>query len=212
MTEPKTLPALALGAIALAGALTFASTAPADAAGKRAGRLLVKLEPGTLQPVFAAGPTGRGANHYVLDYRVSAATGAAVRPRLRLELRTETQKTYHDCYDPATWEAAPKALRRRTAPASTAEIRSADLAPGGAVDGLANFGAVDPNADDLEVRVHGLWDPVFRDRHGRTWRENRVLVLTFGRKGDEYDRQYDEIRLLSSEETVEGEVAEVHAK
>ena len=83
---------------------------------------------------------------------------------------------------------------------STAKIRAAELAAGASVDGLANFGRIDPNADDLEVRVYGLFDPVWRDRKGNVYSERRVLVLTYGRQGDEYNRQDDPITLVSGVE------------
>lgn len=176
------------------------------------GHRLVDLARGTLQPVFASGPTGRGATSYVLDYKVSNAVGKPVRPTLRFELRTDTNKTHGDSYDAHTFRAATKLLGRKEEPASTASIRASELAAGASVDGLANFGAVDPNADDLEVRVYGLWDPVYRDRWGRTWSEKRVLVLKYERKGDEYDRHYDAIRLVSAQEVLEGDPVQLPAR
>jgi hypothetical protein len=195
-----------LGGAAVAIVAAAASTAVQGGRDAVAGgHRLVDLTRGALRPVFSSGPVGRGATNYVLDYKVSNAVGRPVKPTLRFELRTETGRTYGDSYDAHTFRSATKLLGLKSEPSSTASIRAAELAADGSVAGLANFGAVDPNADDLEVRVYGLWDPVYRDRFGRTWTETRVLVLTYSRRGDEYDRQYDALRLVSAKETLDGE-------
>jgi hypothetical protein len=194
----------ATAVVLIAGAVAVGSDR-ADAGGRQ----LVKFERGALRPLFA-GSLGKGSTKYVLDYKLTNATDAAVKPGVRLELRTETSKTFGDSYDAATWRAAKEALGRKEDPSSAASIRAGELAGGASVDGLANFGAIDPNADRLTVRVYGLWDPVYRDRQGRTWAENRVLVLSYSRSGDEYDRQYDPIRLDSAVEELEGETVQLH--
>jgi hypothetical protein len=199
---------LLLGASAavVAAAAAFASTDRADAGGLRQ----VKFTQGSLRPVFA-GSMGKGVTNYCLDYKVANTLEKAVKPGVRLELRTETNKTFGDCYDQATWAAAKKLLGAKEDLGLAATIRANELAAGASVDALANFGAVDPNADKLTVRVYGLWDPVYRDRQGRTWAETRVLVLSYSRVGDEYDRQYDEIRLDSAKEEVEKEPVQLNA-
>jgi hypothetical protein len=199
-------PILLGASAALVALAAFSASGGADAGGRQ----LVQIAYGEFQPVFAGlKPGDPGKTMYVLDYKLTNVIDKGVTPRVHLELRTETGKTFGDSYDGATFRAAAKALRRETAPASTVSIRSSELGAGASVDGLANFGAIDPNADDFEVRVYGLWDPVFRDRNGRTWAEKRVLVLKYSRTGDEYDRQYDAIRLTSAKEEVEGDVVEL---
>lgn len=194
---------VAVGAVALAVAAAAVTSAEAG------GRQLVRFDRGAIQPVFSS-TGGKGTTNYVLDYKVTNVGAKDVRPAIRLELRTETSKTYGDVYDAATWTAATKLLGRKAAPSTTAAIRAADLAAGASAEGLANFGAIDPNADDFQVRVYGIWDPVFRDRQGRTWSEKRVLVLSYSRSGDEYDRQLDPIRLTSAKEELEGEPVQLH--
>ncbi len=146
-----------------------------------------------------------GAAHYYLTYTLENAGSEARKPPLRIELRTETSKTYGDHAHGATSAAAQKAQDHDAAYKSASEIRSADLGAGAKVDGLAHFGRIDPNADDLEVRVYGLWDPVVRDRKGRAWSERRVMVLKYRRIGDEYNRQDDPIKLVSTSNELEGE-------
>lgn len=205
MKKHHLLGTAALAFAAAAGALW--SAGDADAGGIQQ----VRFNQGSLRPVFAGTTAGRkGTTHYVLDYKVANALDRAVKPGLRLELRTETDKTYGDSYDACTWRAAKQVLGAKEEPSSTASIRAAELAAGAGADGLANFGAVDPNADQLTVRVYGLWDPVYRDRQGRTWSETRVLVLSYTRVGDEYDRQFDGLRLASSKEELEGEPVQLN--
>ena len=194
----------AAGAVAMV-ATAFVAVDRANAGG----RMLVKFAPGTMQPVFA-GPAGSGATNYVLDYKVTNAADAALKPGVRLELRTETKMTFGDSYDAGTWKAAKERLGAKEDLSSAATIRSTELAGGASVNGLANFGTIDNNADKFEVRVYGLWDPVYRDRQGRTWAEKRVLVLSYSRSGDEYDRQLDPIHLDSVKEELEGEATQLH--
>lgn len=194
-----------VAAAAVAAAVSFGA-GTSDAAGLQ----LFQFDAGTFQPVFAGGPTGAGQTNYILDYKLSAATKTARKPAVRLELRTETSKTFGDSYDAATWKAATKLLNLKEEPSSTAALRGAELS--GSADVLANFGAIDPNADDFTVRVYGLWDPVYRDRLGRTWSENRVLVLTYKRSGDEYDRQLDAVRLVDTKQELEGDPIQLPAR
>lgn len=197
-----------LGAVAAAALVAVVASAFPGAA-EAGGRQLVRFDRGATQALFAK--TGsKGTTNYVLDYKLTNVGTKDVRPRVRLELRTETSKTYGDVYDAAVWTAATKTLGRKAEPSTTAAIRAADLASGASAEGLANFGSIDPNADAFQVRVYGIWDPVFRDRQGRTWVENRVLVLSYSRTGDEYDRHLDEIRLDSAKEELEGEPVQLH--
>jgi hypothetical protein len=200
---------LLASAAVLAGASSAAclTSGDADAGGLRQ----LQFSKGELRPLFA-GSMGSGVTNYVLDYKVTNGTAKPVKPRLRLELRTETAKTFGDSYDAATWAAAKEALHVEADPVTASSLRTSEMAAGAAADGLANFGAVDPNADRLTVRVYGLWDPVYRDRQGRTWSETRVLVLSYSRAGDEYDRQYDELHLDSAKEELEGDPVQLHPK
>lgn len=197
-------------AILLGAAAALCAVSAGDGPAEAAGLQLFKFDAGTFQPCFAGGPTGKGQTNYVLDYTLSAATKSARKPGVRLELRTETKKTFGDVYDAATWKAATKLLGRTSEPKSTSALRTTELE--GKAEALANFGAIDPNADEFEVRVYGLWDPVWRDRLGRTWSENRVLVLSYRRWGDEYDRQMDAVRLVDTKQELEGEVVQLHKK
>jgi len=106
--------------------------------------------------------------------------------------------------------AAARSLRNESL-SSTATLRGTPIASKATAHGVANFGRIDPNADELTVRVHGLWDPVVRTRQGKVFRENRVLVLQFARRGDEYERPMDPIRFVSKKEVVEGDPVELYS-
>lgn len=184
--------------VAVAGLIAGAAlSAPsADAAGLR----LMNFEAGSFANVIS-----NGSARYYMAYTVENGRDEAARPKLRIELRTETDKTYGDHHNGAVAKAAAKAESKDGGFKSTSQVRAADLAAGASADGLAQFGAIDPNADYLEVRVYGLFDPVTRDRKGNLFSENRVLVLNFRRYGDEYNRHEDAIKLVSTSEELEGE-------
>jgi hypothetical protein len=76
----------------------------------------------------------------------------------------------------------------------TLEEARGKLADKGSVEILVTFGKLDPNVSTLEVHVTGLVDRVFRDK-GKTWVEDRALVFTLSRPGDEFERQNDVVKL-----------------
>ncbi len=190
-------------ALLVAGAAVL-SASPARAAG---GRARFDFAPGELAPAL----TGQGSDtaNYYLSYKLTNPMDEARTPRLYVELKTDTGKTYGDRADARVLSAAAKALKASDLK-TTSDLRSKDLAKDESVQAIANFGPIDPNADDLTVRVYGLWDPIVRTRQGKVYSEKRVLVLEFARRGDEYDRPMDPIAYKSRREEVEGEPSELY--
>lgn len=187
-----------------------AAALAADTDVSAAGKLLTRFDAGELEAIVAGSGDVKSTS-YLLGYKVTNESGAAAKPRLRLEVRTtDTKKTHGDAFDSAASKAWAAARRMKEAPASTSGLRGTELDAGATASGLANFGTIDPNSDEFQVRVYGLYDPVYRDRWGKTWSENRVLVLSYKRAGDEFDRHLDPLSLVSTTVEVEGERAEVH--
>ena len=189
----------AVSVVAVA-ATAFVAYPQADAAA----RWRLDFEPGELKVIVAG-----GSPHYYLPYTVKNGTDAARAPRIRLALETETGKTHGDHFDGATF----KAVARKThvdSIDSTLRLRTKELGAGASGSAMAQFGRIDPNADNFEVRVYGLWDAIVRDRRGVVWSERRVLVLKYARTGDEYRRHEDPIRFVSKSQEVEGERVKLH--
>ena len=86
-------------AAAVVGLIAVAATsAPsADAAGLR----LMNFNPGSFDNVIH-----NGSAQYYLTYSLENAREEAARPKLRIELRTETDKTYGDSFSAAVAERA----------------------------------------------------------------------------------------------------------
>ncbi len=190
-------------AVMAAAAITVAAVlaSPSADAGDR---WRLDFEAGDLAAIVAG-----GSPHYYMQYTVTNGTDAARKPRIRLEVQTETGKSHGDHYDGATSRAVAKRAGKASLD-STLRIRRRDLDAGASAGALAHFGRIDPNADKFEVRVYGLWDPVYRDRRGIAWSERRVLVLKYARTGDEYRRHEDPIRFVGKSEEVEGEPVKLH--
>src|SRR5436190_936814 len=108
-------------AILVAGA-TVLSASPADAAG---GRARFDFVPGELAPAL----TGQGSDtaNYYLSYKLTNPMDEARTPRLYVELKTDTGKTYGDRADAKVLSAAGKALKASDLKA-TSDLRSKDLA------------------------------------------------------------------------------------
>jgi hypothetical protein len=172
------------------------------------GRARLDFVPGGMD--VAVTGHGRNAARYYLTYTLSNPMDEARTPRLYLEVSTDTGKKYGDFADAAVVKAASRSTRNAGLK-STAELRNGEIAAGGSATGIANFGNIDPNADDITVRVSGLWDPIIRTRQGKVFKETRVLVLKFERHGDEYDRPMDPIHLVSTSQEVVGEVVELYS-
>jgi hypothetical protein len=194
-------------AAALLIAVGFAA-APAPDADAAGGRSRFDFVPGDFSVAIVG--SGRDAASYYLPYSLSNPMDEARTPRLHIELTTETGGTHGDHSDPRVLSAAEKALKT-TGLKSTAGLRAEPLAAGASVQAIANFGNIDPNADEMTVRVFGLWDPVLRTKQGKVYKESRVLVLKYARKGDEYDRPLDPIHFVSKKEEVQGEVVELYS-
>jgi hypothetical protein len=195
--------ALATAMVTAATVAAFVGSATADAAG----RWRLDFTAGEFSYVVAG--KGRSSRvQYILPYTVTNGSEGTRAPRLRIEVRTDTDKTFGDHFDGRAFQAAKKKLGKK-AISSTAQLRSQELDTGATAEGLAHFGRMDDHADGLEVRVYGLWDPVVRDRTGKLWDETRVLVIKYRRYGDEYRRYEDKIYLESSTPIVEGEPGEI---
>jgi hypothetical protein len=180
-----------------AAAITSSDSASAEA------RWRLDFEPGEFSYVVVGPNNGTGRVQYFLPYTVKNDSEGERAPGLRLEVRTETKKTFGDHFGARAYKAIAKDLKKKKV-SSTFQLRSKKLAKGDSAEGSAHFGRMDDNADELEVRVYGLWNPVYNDKKGKRWRENRVLVLKYRRYGDEYRRYEDKISLVSRSTEVEG--------
>jgi hypothetical protein len=90
----------------------------------------------------------------------------------------------------------------------TLEEARGKIADKATVDILISFGKLDPNVDTLTVNVTGLVDRVFRD-HGKTWVEDKALVFTLSRPGDEFERQNDVVKVTGKRWKVLAEAKEL---
>ena len=136
---------------ALAAVGAALSTGPEASAG--GGRARFDFVPGEMG--VAVTGHGRNAARYYFTYTLKNPMDEARTPRLYIEVKTDTGKTYGDFADAAVVKAASKATRTAGVK-STADLRGGEIAAGGSASGVANFGNIDPNADDITVKVSGL--------------------------------------------------------
>ena len=73
-----------------------------------------------------------------------------------------------------------------------------EIAPGETKEAVAIFGSVAEATDKLLVQILGLWDRISPEGQ-KVFIEDRMLVLTYYRPGDEYFPQYDKITLKRSD-------------
>jgi hypothetical protein len=128
-------------------------------------------------------------------YTVENKTGAARKPVVRAELRTDTSKTFGDGGDPLVIAAVKKALDVKEL--STASDLHKGIEDGAKASCIATFGDVDKYAKKIELRVYGLMDPVTTVK-GKEVYEVKYWSVKYERKGDEFNRTEDKWTNVSS--------------
>ena len=132
---------------------------------------------------------------WYMAYDVENKTGAARKPAVRCEIRTDTKKTFSDNADPLVIAAAKRALDVKEI-ATAADLKKG-IEDGAKVKCVATFGAVDDEAKKLELRVYGLMDPVTMVK-GKEVFEVKYWQVIYERKGDEFGRTEDPWKTVSS--------------
>ena len=132
---------------------------------------------------------------WYMTYQVENKTGAARKPAVRVEILTDTKKTFRDNADPLTISAAKKALDVKEI--ATAGDLKKGIEDGATVKCIATFGEVDNLAKQLELRVYGLMDPITMVK-GKEVFEIKYWQVTYQRKGDEFGRTEDAWKVVSS--------------
>jgi len=100
-------------------------------------------------------------------------------------------RKYRGSNDPVIKDAIEKRTGKTF---KTLEEVRGKIADKESVEVFVSFGKIDPSVDTLSAHVTGLVDRVFRDK-GRTFVEDRALVFTLFRPGDEFERQNDVIKV-----------------
>jgi len=175
-------------AFALAAFVTLLAPARADV------RWQLDCKPGSIGTLTLKGAEGPGTYAYA-TLTVTNKTGREIPLSLGVWAETDVAKrTYRGTTD----VVVKGELERRTGKKwkTLTEARAEPLADGASIDLFVCFGKIDPNVDVLDIHVLGLADRVFRDK-GKTYVEDKALVLHVTRYGDEFTRQHDLLRLKS---------------
>jgi hypothetical protein len=178
---------------AVLSAVGGASVALADALPGLRWQLGFKNETPTWVRIPGAGDKTTIA--WYMSYTVENKTGAARKPAIRAELRTDTGKTFIDGGDPLVIAAVKKALDVKEI--STASDLHKGIADGAKASCVATFGDVDKYAKKIELRVYGLMDPVTMVK-GKEVFEVKYWSVKYERKGDEFGRTEDKWKAMST--------------
>ena len=168
-------------------------------------RYTLDCQAGKVGTVTTKGVEGPGTYGYMV-ITVTNNSGKEVKLSLGAWADTDVPgRKYRGSNDPVV-----KAMVERITGKSykTLEESRGVLADKASVEVLITFGKLDPSVDTLTVNVTGLVDRVFRD-HGKTWVEDRALVFTLSRPGDEFERQNDVVKLTSKRWKVLAEAKEL---
>jgi len=148
-------------------------------------------------------------NSYVVWYqtvKLTNNTDDAIPLKVKMVGKTDSKKTYRGTIDPI----AKKALEKKTGKKykSATGIFKGKLASKKSLDAVVFYGKMDAEWDKLVVRVSGLVDPIDKV-DGKIFFEKKLLVLTYARPGDEFERTKDEVKFKGSKWELEGERKEV---
>jgi len=136
------------------------------------------------------------SSYWYLVYKVSNKTDRDIPLRLSIKATSDVaKKTYLEGYYKRVEEAIE--LRDGKAYQNIKDLRC-NIDQGDSKLCIAIFGSVVESTDTLKIQVRGLWDRVFYEGE-KVFVEDRALVLTFLRPGDEYFPQYDKISLKRKE-------------
>ncbi len=187
---------LGLAAVAVVGASLLSGAgalALADGMPGLRWKLGVKNETPTWIRVSAA--EGKTSIAWYMRYTVENKTGAARKPTVRAELKTDTAKTFVDNGDPLVMKAVKEKLQVKEF--TTAQDLLKGIDDGASKDCLASFGDVDKYAKKIELRIYGLMDPVTMVK-GKEVFEVVYWSVKYERKGDEFNRTEDAWKQISS--------------
>jgi hypothetical protein len=148
-------------------------------------------------------------NPYLVWYqtiKLTNNTDGEVPLKVRLVGKTDSKKTYRGTIDPL----AKKALEKETGKKfmSATEIMKGTLGSKKSIDAVVFYGRMDNEWDELNVRVTGLVDPIDKV-DGKLYYEKKVLVLSYSRPGDEFERHKDEVKFKGSKWELAGERKEI---
>ena len=145
--------------------------------------------------VTVRGVEGSG-NYAYMIVTVSNKTGREVPMSFGAWASTDVAgRTYRGTIDPVV-KAEVERRAGKTFKTFT-EVRGEKLADGASVELLVSFGKIDPNVDFMGIHLQGLADRVYRDK-GKTFVEDKILLLEAARPGDEFLRQYDLIKVKTT--------------
>lgn len=126
------------------------------------------------------------------------------RLRLRVSLHTNTGETYYDLSNPVVRNLAEKRLEIQGYK-TLLELSKTKLKPDETVHAMAVFPAIDPEADELEVRIQGFgrvvpaYFPGYLLKRGAHYepRLRKVRRFLYARPGDPLRRETDPIKLVA---------------
>ena len=130
--------------------------------------------------------------YWYLVYQVTNKTDETVPLYLSIKATSDAaNRTYFEGY----YKRVERAIERKEGRdlLNIQEMRG-EIGPGETKEAMAIFGSVVESTDVLKVRVLGLWDRISHEGK-KVFIEDRALILTYYRPGDEYFPQYDRIRL-----------------
>jgi hypothetical protein len=146
---------------------------------------------------------------YVVYYqtiKLTNNTDADVPLKVKMVGKTDSKETYRGTIDPIAKKALEKKKGKKYK--SATEIFKGKLESKKSLDGVVFFGRTDLEWDKLTVRITGLLDPIDKV-DGKLFFEKKVLVLTYDRPGDEFERTKDDITFKGSKWELDGERKEI---
>ncbi len=170
----------------------------------------VVIYPGSKDTQSDVSATSSGRVYWYMPYRLTyKGTNPAkffVSVRATSDKRGDTVPSYRDLVLPHVEKKIERLEQRELiskgdliSDSKTDEYRYVSYQPGEAKQCVAIFNPLDPEADEIRVYVHGLVNDVkMEDLGGGKFKiEERVLLITFERPGDELYPTLDDIKFKS---------------
>lgn len=144
--------------------------------------------------------TGEIQTHWYMIYSLTNPTDRDLHISVELKVITDDEHVYYNSLYPGVEKLveAQKNQKFLNVLEMKGEDLSGTIAAGETKLGIALFGRIDDEMDTMNIHITGLVDVVSHE--GTTvFKEVKVLILTYQRKGDEFNRHLDLLHYVRKE-------------
>jgi hypothetical protein len=143
--------------------------------------------------------SGEVQTYWYMLYAVTNPTEEEHHISLELKVITDDNHVYYNSLFPAIEKLveAKKKQKFLNVLEMKGEEFDGKIGPNETKLGIALFGRIDDEMDEMNVHISGLVDVISYEENS-VWKDLKVKVITYSRKGDEFNRHLDLVEYVGS--------------